>query len=112
MPARKKINKSIKNLKPQESKANEFKQRFNIDQFLDDKGYAEEMAPLIIHGLLRKGFHVIPVQPKQDDEDEIPFAAQIKRTKIGMARKHNEYADTNPIFDSIKHTIDVDGNNW
>jgi hypothetical protein len=89
MPARKKINKKIKNLKPQESKANEFKQRFNIDQFLDDKGYAEEMTPLIMHGLLRKGFHVVPVQPKQDDEDE-----------------------TNPIFDSIKHTIDEDGNNW
>ena len=112
MPARKKINKSIKNLKPQESKANEFKQRFKIDQFMDDAGYAAEIAPLIIHGILRKGNVAVPVQPKQDDEDEIPFAAQINRTKIGMARKHNGYADTNPIFDSIKHTIDVEGNNW
>ena len=51
MPARKKINK---NLQPQESKANEFKQRFKIEKFMDDE-YAAEMALLIIHGVLPKG---------------------------------------------------------
>ncbi len=70
------------------------------------------MALLIIRGVLRQGYVTIPVQPKQDDKDEIPFAAQINRTKIGMARKHKGYADTTAIFDSIKHTIDVDRNNW
>jgi len=85
MPARKKINK---NLQPQETKANEFKQRFKIEKFMDDDEYVAEMDLLIIHCVLRKGYVAIPVQPKQDDEDEIPFAAQINRIKIGMARKH------------------------
>jgi len=73
---------------------------------------AAEMALLIIDVVLRQGYVAIPVQPKQDDEDEIPFATQIKRTKIGMAGKHKGYADTAAIFVSIKHTIDEDENNW
>jgi hypothetical protein len=76
---------------------------------MDDDEYVAEMDLLIIHCVLRKGYVAIPVQPKQDEEDEIPLAAQINRIKIGMARKHKRYT---AIFDSIKHTIDVDGNNW
>ena len=79
---------------------------------MDDDEYAAEMALLIILGVLPKGQVAIPVQPKQDEEDEIPFAAQINRTKIGMAKKHKGYASITAIFDSIKHTIDVEGNNW
>ena len=79
---------------------------------MDDDEYAAEMALLIIHVVLRQRYVAIHVQPKQDDEDEIPFATQKKRTKIGMAEKHKGYADTTAIFDSIKHTIDEDVNNW
>ncbi len=109
MPARRKINQ---NLKPQESKANEFIQRFKFDKFMDYDKEAEDMALLIIEVILRQGFVAIPVQPKQDDDDEIPFASQITRTKIGMAEKHKGYKDTAAIFDSIKQTIDADGNNF
>ena len=38
---------------------------------MDDAGCAAEMAPLIIHGVLRKGYVAIPVQPKQDDDSRI-----------------------------------------
>ena len=106
MPARRKINQ---NLKPQESTANEFKQRFKFDKFMNDGKEAADMALLIIEVILPQEFVAIPVQPKQDDDDEIPFASQITRTKIGMAEG---YKDTAAIFDSIKQTIDADGNNW
>ena len=55
---------------------------------MDDDKEAAEMALLIIDVVLRQGFVAIPVQPKQDDDDEIHFASQITRTKIGMAEKH------------------------
>jgi len=73
MPARRKINQ---NLKPQESKANEFIQSFKFDKFMDYDKEAEDMALLIIEVILRQGFVAIPVLPKQDDDDEIPFASK------------------------------------
>jgi len=72
---------------------------------MDDAGYAAETALLIIDVMLHQGYVAIPEQPKRDDDDEIPFASHITRTKIGEG-----YKDTAAIFYSIKHTIDVDGN--
>jgi hypothetical protein len=72
---------------------------------MDDAGYAAEMALLIIDVMLRQGYVAIPVQPKRDDDDEIPFASQITRTKIGMAEKYKGYKDTAAIFDSINQQL-------
>jgi len=109
MPPKRRINP---NLRPQVSKANEFKASYKHDQFMNDVGYADEMTLLLLEVILRQGFVTIPVQPKRDDDDEIPFASHITRTKIGMAEKHRGYKDTAAIFDSIKQTIDEDGINW
>jgi len=109
MPATRKISQ---NLKPQVSKADELKASYKHDQYMNDAGYADEMTLLLLEVMLRQGFVTIPVQPKRDDDDEIPFASHITRTKIGMAEKHKGYKDTAAIFDSIKQTIDEDGNNW
>ena len=61
---------------------------------MDDDKEAAEMALLIIDVVLRQRYVANPVQPQQDDDDEILFASQITRTKIGMAEKHKGYKDS------------------